>query len=116
MNQRSRSRVVSTPTNRWVGVLVLALGLAMNGMTAVASADQLPAMAVAYQSGNITGIYETTFQIDHKTYSLTPDAVLLDRHGDELNTSDLRVDIAVKYHLQKDSKEKIDRMILFLPE
>jgi hypothetical protein len=84
-----------------------------------ASADQeqpLPMMTVGYQSGMITGIYETTLQIDHKTYSLTPEAVLLDRHGDELNARHLRVDLEVKYHLQKDSKDKIDRMILILPE
>ncbi|MDF0650414.1 MAG: hypothetical protein P0121_02950 [Nitrospira sp.] len=80
-------------------------------------ADQQPPMlTVGYQSGMITSIYETTFQIDHRTYSLTPDAVLLDRHGDELNASYLRMDIEVKFHLQKDSKDKIDRMILFLPE
>ncbi len=80
-------------------------------------ADQQPPMlTVGYQSGMITGIDETTFQIDHRTYSLAPDAVLLDRHGDELNASYLRMDIEVKFHLQKDSKDKIDRMILFLPE
>lgn len=78
--------------------------------------QQLPLMTVGYQSGTITAIYETNFQIDHRTYSLTPDAVLLDRHDDELNASHLRTDIEVKYHLQKDSKDKIDRMILILPE
>lgn len=84
-----------------------------------ASADQeqmSPMMAVGYQSGMITGIYETTLQIDHKTYSMTPDVVLLNRHGHELHPRHLRVDIEVKYHLPKDSKDKIDRMILILPE
>jgi hypothetical protein len=71
--------------------------------------------AVAYKDGTITGIYETTFQIDHKTYSLAPDAVLLDRHGDELDARHLRVDIEVKYHLEKGSTDRIDRMILYLP-
>lgn len=94
-----------------VGVLTMA-----SILPSMTRADQQPAMmTVGYQSGTITSIYETTFQIDHRTYSLTPDAVLLDRHGDELNASYLRVDIEVKYHLQKDSKEKIDRMILYLP-
>jgi hypothetical protein len=98
---------------------VLALGIvAMVGLApGTACADnQPPMMTVGYQSGIITGIYETTFQIDRRTYSLTPDAVLLDRHGDELNIRYLRVDTEVKYHLQKDSKDKIDRMILLLPE
>lgn len=89
------------------------IGLA-TGMTR--ADQQSPMMTVGYQSGTITSIYETTFQIDHRTYSLTPDAVLLDRHGDELDASYLRMDIEVKYHLQKDSKDKIDRMILILPQ
>ena len=72
-------------------------------------------IAVAYKDGTITGIYETTFQIDHKTYSLAPDAVLLDRRGKELDARHLRVDIEVKYHLEKGSTDKIDRMILYLP-
>ena len=112
-----------TPKRWMIGnrmtVYLLALGLvAMGGaVPRIAQADQQPPMmTIGYQTGTITGIYETTFQIDQRTYSLTPDAVLLDRHGDELNASYLRVDIEVKYHLQKDSKDKIDRMILILPE
>ena len=73
-------------------------------------------MTVGYQSGTITGIYETMFQIDRKTYSLAPDAVLLDRHGDELTAKYLRVDLEVRYHLEKGSQDRIDRMILLLPE
>lgn len=112
-----------TPKRVMIGNILTAYGLAL-GLVAMGwvspgstQADQQPPMmTIGYQTGTITGIYESTFQIDHKTYSLTSDAVLLDRHGDELNASYLRVDIEVKYHLQKDSKEKIDRMILLLPE
>lgn len=97
--------------------LVLGIGMMISLAHGITHADEQPSMmTVGYQSGTITGIYETTFQIDHRTYCLTPDAVLLDRHGDELRSSHLRVDIEVKYHLQKDSKDKIDRMILLLPE
>lgn len=100
-----------------VGLLTLAAGMMMSLTPGLTRADQqLPMMTVGYQSGTITAIYETNFQIDHRTYSLTPDVVLLDRHGDELNAGHLRTDIEVKYHLQKDSKDKIDRMILILPE
>lgn len=114
MKPQPISRVVWTSTRLWGATLALILGLA-NYTPVVAFADQSPVVASGYQSGTITGIYETTFQIDHRTYSLTPDAVLLDRHGDELRVSHLRVDIEVRYHLQKDSKDKIDRMILYLP-
>ncbi len=105
--------------NHWLSaavMLVVGVLIMISIIPRVTRADQQPPMmTVGYQSGTITSIYETTFQIDHRTYDLTPDAVLLDRHGDEVNTSYLRVDIEVKYHLQKDSKDKIDRMILYLP-
>lgn len=100
-------------------VLMLAVGIGMMiGFSPGAlRADQpVAAMNVGFQNGTITGIYETTLQIDHKTYSLTPDAVLLDRHGDELAARYLQVDIEVRYHLEKGSKDRIDRMILLLPE
>lgn len=94
----------------------LALASALLGAPSLSIAeDAQPPAAVAYKNGTVTGIYETTFQIDHRTFSLTPDAVLLDRHGDPLEPKDLKVDIEVKYHLQKGSTDKIDQMILFLP-
>jgi hypothetical protein len=110
---------ISKHNNRRSVTLALVLGIEMliSQTPGTTRADQQPPMmTVGYQSGTITSIYETTFEIDHRTYSLTPDAALLDRHGDELRPSHLRVDIEVKYHLQKDSKDKIDRMILLLPE
>ena len=97
-------------------VLVMVLGMMIGTVPGSSLADQsLPTVTVGYQGGTITGIYETTLQIDNKMYSLTPDAVLLDRHGDELKANALRVDIEVKFHLQKGSNDHIDRMILFLP-
>lgn len=96
---------------------ILAMGLLVADPAGVSFADQsLPAMTVAYRDGKITSIYETTFQIDHKTFSFVPEVVILDRHGDLLKASDLRVDIEVKYHLLKGSTDKIDQMIMFLPE
>jgi len=83
----------------------------------LAFAEQnLPAVAVAYQDGKITGVYETTIQIDHRTFSLAPEVVILDRHGDPLAERDIRVDLEVKYHLLKGTTDKIDQMIVFLPE
>jgi len=108
-----------TPWNKHIAAFVLALGMGMMiwlQPNPIHADQPMAAMTVGYQSGTITGIYETTLQIDHRTYSLTSDAVLLDRHGDELAVRYLRVDIEVKYHLEKGSKDRIDRMILFLPE
>lgn len=104
-------------TTQWSRRAALVLTMVMGMLIGFAPVEQPVAMmTVGYQSGTITGIYETTFQIDHKTYSLAPDAVLLDRHGDELTAKYLRVDLEVRYHLEKGSQERIDRMILLLPE
>jgi hypothetical protein len=97
--------------------LVLAIGLLVTDWAGVSVADEsLPTASATYRDGKITGIYETTFQIDHKTYSFAPEVVILDRHGDPLEARDLRVDIDVKYHLLKGTTDKIDKIILFLPE
>ncbi|OQW64453.1 MAG: hypothetical protein BVN28_03030 [Nitrospira sp. ST-bin4] len=75
-----------------------------------------PAAVVSYRDGKITGVYETTIQIDHKTFSFAPEVVILDRHNDPLSERDIRVDLEVKYHLLKGTTDKIDQMIVFLPE
>ncbi len=97
--------------------LVLAMGLLVADWPRVSLADEsLPTVSVAYRDGKITALYEMTFQIDHKTYSFAPEVVIVDRHGDPLEVSDLKVDIDVKYHLLKGTTDKIDKIILFLPE
>jgi hypothetical protein len=99
---------------------ILALALAVVMMCGLApdstrADQQLPMITVDYQSGTITAIYETTFQIDGRTYSLTPDAVILDDRGKQLDAGALMADLEVKYHVKRDRNEKIDRMIVFLP-
>lgn len=97
-------------------VLVLAVGMMCCLAPNSTRADQqLPMMTVDYQSGTITAIYETTFQIDGQTYSLTPDAVILDDYGKQLDAGALMAHLEVKYHVKKDRNDKIDRMIVFLP-
>ena len=53
--------------------------------------------------------------MDGRSGSL-PEALLVDRHGDPLPPTALRVDIDVKYHIQKGTTDKIDWMLLILPE
>ena len=104
-----------------VPVLIATVLLVMTLMAVLGSslsfAEEAPVAAVvSYRDGKITGVYETTFQIDHKTFSLAPEVVILDRHNDPLSERDIRVDLDVKYHLLKGTTDKIDQMIVFLPE
>lgn len=96
---------------------LLTIGVSLGaGATVVRADEPLPAAAASYPTGKVTSIYETAFQIDGRTVSLVPEAVLVDRHGDPLPPTALRVDIDVKYHIQKGTTDKIDWMLLILPE
>ena len=95
------------------GILVAVLSVMSVGVTP-ADDQSLPTMMIGYQKGTITAVYQTSFQIDGRTYSLTPDAIILDDSGKRLDAGMLAVTLEVKYHVKKGQTEKIDRMILFL--
>jgi hypothetical protein len=89
----------------------------ITGVPQISCADEpLPAAVASYPTGTITAIYETTFQINRRTVSLAPEAVIVDRHGDSVALSAIREDIDVKYRIQKGTTDKIDWMLLILPE
>lgn len=98
---------------RMIALAVTILSVMNVGVT-MADDQPLPSMTIGYQNGTITAIYEKTFQIDGRTYSLTPDAVILDDSGNKLDAGMLAVTLEVKYHVKKGETDKIDRMILFL--
>lgn len=107
--------------NSWIGIAIASGLMISSGLIAVvqgvqADESSFPAGMASYPSGKITSIYERTFQIDGRTVSLAPEAVLVDRHGDPLQPAVLRVDIDVKYHIQKGTTDKIDWILLILPE
>jgi hypothetical protein len=99
-----------------IGCLVTVVLAALATSSSSYADEPLPAAAASYPTGRITSIHEVTFQIDGRTVSLAPEAVLVDRHGDPLLPTTLRVDIDVKYHIQKGTTDKIDWMLLVLPE
>lgn len=99
-----------------IGCLVAVVLVALATPSLSYADEPLPAAVASYPTGKITSIYETAFQINGRTVSLAPEAVLVDRHGDPLQATALRVDIDVKYHIQKGTTDKIDWMLLVLPE
>lgn len=100
-----------------VGIMLLAVAVFSGVSFSITQAEDqpTPAMTINYQNGTITAIYQTSFQIDGRTYSLSPDAVILDDSGNELDAGMLAVTLDVKYRIKKGETDKIDRMILFLP-
>ena len=76
--------------SRWfvrAGIVALAVTVLSVMVVGVTQADDqsLPTMTVGYQTGKITAVYQTTFQIDGRTYSLASDAVLLDESGNQID-------------------------------
>jgi hypothetical protein len=121
MTVMKRNAYQSQILRSWSGIamaMVVTIGSALSAGVEGVRADEssLPAGIASYPSGKVTSIYETTFQIDGRTVSLVSEAVLVDRHGDPLPPTALRVDIDVKYHIQKGTTDKIDWMLLILPE
>lgn len=78
--------------------------------------EPLPAAMASYPTGTITAIHETTFEINGRTVSLVPEAVIVDRHGDPVALTVIRVNTDVRYRIQKGTTDKIDWMLVILPE
>ncbi len=99
------------------GVMLLAVTAlsVMNVGVTLADDQPLPAITVGYQNGTITAIYEKTFDIDGRTYGVTPDVVVLDEHGEPLDPARLIVSAEVKFHVKKEQSNLIDKMIVTLP-
>ena len=106
--------------SRWfvrAGTMVLAVTVLFFMSVGVTLADDqpIPSITVGYQNGTITAIYEKSLDIDGRTYSLTPDAVMLDDSGNQLDAGMLAVTLEVKFHVKKEQGDKIDKMIVILP-
>jgi hypothetical protein len=104
----------------WQNVAILSSTILLTstiGVPQVSRGDEpLPSAMASYPTGTITAIYERTFQIDGRTVSLVPEVVLVDRHGDPVAPTAVRVDMEVKYRIQKGTTDKIDWMLVILPE
>ena len=99
------------------GITLLAVTVlsVMNVGVTLADDQPLPPMTIGYQNGAITAIHEKTLDIDGRTYGLAPDAVMLDDHGKMMDPSRLVVTAEVKFHVTKEQRNMIDKMIVTLP-
>lgn len=102
--------------NRATIVLMVGIALALCFSPRSSRADQqLPMMTIGFQSGTITAIHESLLQIDGRTFSLSPDAILQDDRGREIEASALVVSAEVKYRMKKEQNDVIDRMLVIFP-
>jgi hypothetical protein len=100
-----------------VGIMLLAMTVFSVMTIGTTQADDQPpqTMTVAYQNGTITAIHEKTLDIDGRTYSVTPDVVMLDDFGRTLDPGRLVVSAEVKFHVKNEQRNMIEKMIVTLP-
>jgi hypothetical protein len=100
-----------------MGIMLLTVAIFSVVSIGVTQADDqpIPSVTVGYQSGTITAIHEKTLDIDGRTYTVMPDTVMLDQHGDTLDPGRLMVSAEVKFHVKKEQSNMIDQMIVTLP-
>ena len=98
-------------------MLLLVLLASWAALPQTSRADEpFPAAMASYPTGTITAIRETSFEINGRTVSLVPEAVVVDRHGDPVALTVIRVNTDVRYRIQKGTTDKIDWMLVILPE
>lgn len=98
-------------------VLVAVLG-AICGHELVAHAlDPIPAGVVSgLQAGVVTSLGHQSLFISGKEYTLDPEIVIRDQEGNELQSDVIKIGHEVKFHLKKGGGNKIDVMIVYMPQ
>lgn len=97
-----------------VALTVTVLSVMSAGLS-FADDQPIPSISVGYQSGTITAIRENTLDIDGRAYSVVPDVIVLDEHGDLLDLARVMVAAEVMFHVTKEQRHMIDKMIVSNP-
>ncbi|MDH4084632.1 MAG: DUF2945 domain-containing protein [Nitrospira sp.] len=117
MKPANRGKNSSQPWSKLTILSTIIVLASTTGVPQVSRADEpFPAAMAGYPTGTITAIHETTFEINGRTVSLVPEAVIVDRHGDPVALTVIRVNTDVRYRIQKGTTDKIDWMLVILPE
>ena len=110
-------RQASKPSYRPVAAALLVFGilaLVWPDSCVLASSDKAVVLPGA-QSGTVTAVHQSSFDIDGRSYQLAQDVEILDPNGAQLDARAIRVLVEVKYLVKKDEPSKIIKMVLNLP-
>ncbi len=112
MNQPGASCVTS------VGAAVV-LGICGLGGFAVSTvqADPIPlSVMTSLQSGSITAVHHETVSINGKEYGFDQEVQARDQEDNHLELSAIRPNLDVKFHVKKNESNKIDLIIVYMPQ
>jgi len=101
-----------------MGVLMAVLGALFCGHALVAHAlDPIPvSVASGLQAGVVTSIGQQALFLNGKEYTLDPEIDLRDQEDNVLEPEVIKVNHEVKFHLKKGDSNKIDLMIVYMPQ
>lgn len=105
------------PIRMYLGVFTVALAL-ISGYPSVAHAlDPMPAhIASGLQSGVVTSIERNFLFINGKQYTVDPEVEIRDQEDNVLQPEIIKRDHQVKFHLKKGDSNKIDFLIVYMPQ
>ena len=99
--------------------LALALGICgLVGFAAsMAQADPIPLSVMSsLQPGTITAVHHETVSINGKEYGFDAEVQARDQEDNHLEVSAIRPNLEVKFHLKKNESNKIDLIIVYMPQ
>lgn len=78
--------------------------------------SEIPFVLTGAQSGTVTAVHQSSFDINGMSFHLAPDAVIVDAKGKPLEVHAIRVSADVKYLVKKEQANRIVKMVLYLPQ
>lgn len=98
-------------------LLVAVLGIVCGDAPLAQALDPIPAHIVnGLQTGVVTSIGQQSLFISGKEYSLDPEIDMRDQEDNALQLDVLKPNHEVKFHLKKGDGNRIDVMIVYMPQ
>ncbi|MBX9658720.1 MAG: hypothetical protein K2X00_09135 [Nitrospiraceae bacterium] len=102
-----------------LGRMVLALGIfGLLGLAdSRAQADPIPLSVMSsLQPGTITAVHHETVSINGKEYGFDAEVQARDQDDNHLEVAAIRPNLEVKFHVKKNESNKIDLIIVYMPQ
>lgn len=99
----------------------LALALGVCGLLGLADfaaqADPIPlSVMTSLQSGSVTAVHHETVSINGKEYGFDAEVQAHDQDDNHLEVAAIRPNLEVKFHVKKNESNKIDLIIVYMPQ
>ncbi len=105
------------PVRMRLCVLAVMLGIVSGYAPLVHALDPMPAhVASAMQSGVVTSIEQRSLFISGKMYTVDPELQIRDQEDNVLQPEVVKIGHEVKFHLKKGESNKIDFLVVYMPQ